>query len=73
MTILQEIENKAFALPLPEKGKLIHDLIVNIGDQSECSVDFEKEIQKRIEKIRSGKAVGTPAADVFSKIEAKYR
>jgi hypothetical protein len=31
------------------------------------------EIQKRIKKIKSGKAVGIPAKDVFSKIEAKYR
>ena len=73
MTVLQEIENKAFTLSLPERGQLIHDLIINIEGEAQPSGDFEKEIQKRIKKIKAGRAVGLPAVDVFSKIEAKYR
>ncbi|HBC88617.1 MAG TPA: hypothetical protein DCZ94_16845 [Lentisphaeria bacterium] len=73
MTVLQEIENKAFTLTLPERGQLIHDLIVGMDGKTKYSGDFEKEIQKRIKKIKSGKAVGIPAVDVFSRIEAKHR
>ena len=62
-----------FSLSLPERGQLIHDLIINIDGENQSSGDFEIEIQKRIRKIKSGKAVGMPAEDVFSKIEAKYR
>ena len=71
--LLQEVENKAFTLSLPERGQLIHDLIINIDGENQSSGDFEIEIQKRIKKIKSEKAVGIPAEDVFSKIEAKYR
>ncbi len=73
MTVLQEIENKAFTLSLPEKGRLIHDLIINMDGGTKYADDFEKEIQKRVKKIKSGKAVGIPAGDAFSKIEARYR
>jgi len=71
--LLQEVENKAFTLSLTERGQLIHDLIINIDGENQSSGDFEKDIQKRIGKIKSGKAVGISAEDVFSKIEAKYR
>ena len=73
MTVLQEIENKALGLSLLERGQLIHDLIINIDGKTEPSGDFEKEIQKRIKKIKSGKAVGISAIEVFSKIEARCR
>jgi hypothetical protein len=71
MTVLQEIKNKAFTLSLPERGRLIHDLIINIDGKTQSSCDFEIEIQKRIKKIKSGKAVGISAVEVFSKIEAR--
>jgi hypothetical protein len=73
MTILQEIEKKARNLSLPERGRLIHDLIIDIDRKPQSLGDFEKTIQKRIRKIKSGKAVGISAVEVFSKIEAKSR
>ncbi len=73
MTVLQEIENKALGLSLLERGQLIHDLIVNIDGKTETSGDFEKEIQKRIKKIKSGKAIRISAVEVFSKVEARCR
>ena len=47
--------------------------ILFIDRETQYAGDFEKEIQKRIKKIKSGKAVGISAADAFSRIEAKYR
>jgi ATP-dependent Clp protease ATP-binding subunit ClpA len=73
MTVLQEIKNKAFTLSPLEKGQLLHDLILNLDGGIRYSGDFEKEIRKRIKKIKSGKAVGISAVDVFSKIEARCR
>ena len=71
--LLQEVENKAFTLSLPERGQLIHDLIIDMDGDARYSGDLEKEIQKRVQKIKSGKAVGISAEEVFSKIEAKHR
>ena len=51
MTALQEIENKAFTLSLPERGQLIHDLIVTMNGETQYDDDFEKEIQKRVKKM----------------------
>ena len=73
MTVLQEIKSKAFTLPLPERGQLIHDLIADIDQHPEYLGDFEKEIQRRVHKIKSGQAIGISAADVFSRIEAEHR
>lgn len=68
MTVLQEIKNEAFTLSLSERGQLIHDLIVTMNGETQYDDDFEQEIQKRVKKIKSEKAVGISAADVFSKI-----
>jgi len=56
----------------PERGQLIHDLIVTMNGETEYNDDFEKDIQRRVKKIKSGKAVGIPAVEAFSRIEAKY-
>lgn len=54
MTVLQEIESKAFTLPMLEKGQLIHDLIANIDQHPEYSWRFRGGDQKksRADKIR---------------------
>lgn len=68
MTALQEIENKAFTLSLPERCQLIHDLIVTMNGETQYDDDFEQDIQTRVKRIKSGKAVGIPVGDAFSKI-----
>jgi len=73
MTLLQEIEYKALTLSISERGKLIRNLLTTIDNQSDYSNDFEKEIKERVNKIKSGNAVGIPAIDVFSNIEEKYK
>ena len=73
MTLLQEIESKALTLSISERGKLIRNLLTTIDNQSDYSNDFEKEIQERVNKIKSGTAVGIPVIDVFSNIEEKYK
>lgn len=58
ITLLQEIEHKALTLSISERGKLIRNLLTTIDNQSDYSNDFEKEIQERVNKIKSGNAVG---------------
>ncbi|HBM15849.1 MAG TPA: hypothetical protein DD381_05855 [Lentisphaeria bacterium] len=72
MTVLQEIENKAYKLPLKERGKLIHNLIASIDNASQDYEAYDKEIKRRVSAIRSGKAVGIPAEEVFSKIASSF-
>lgn len=73
MTLIEEIENKALTLTEQDRGHLIHDLIQSLDEGKSQSDDFEAEIQRRIEKIKSGKAFGVSAEDVFSRIEGKYK
>jgi hypothetical protein len=53
---------------------LAHDLILSL----DTSVDFdlsagqETEIQRRLQMVREGKALGRPSDDVFSDIKVKY-
>lgn len=73
MTVLQEIESKALLLSPDEKGRLIHDLLIAMDGEPPYSGDFEKEIQRRVCHIKSGNAVGTPAAQVFCCVERTSR
>lgn len=72
MTVLQEIENKAYKLPLKERGKLIHNLIASIDHVSQDYEAYDKELKRRISTIRSGKAIGIPAEEVFSNIASSF-
>jgi hypothetical protein len=65
ITLLQEIEHKALTLSISERGKLIRNLLTTIDNQSDYSNDFEKEIQERVNKIKSGNAVGIPALQLM--------
>jgi Putative addiction module component len=72
MTTLEEIEAKAMQLPSLERGHLAHDLLSTLEDPANDSDAYEKEIQRRITRIESGKAIGIPANKVFSLVENRY-
>lgn len=72
MTTLEEIEAKAMKLPSLKRGHLAHDLLSTLEDPENDSDAYEKEIQRRITKIKSGKAIGIPANQVFSIVENRY-
>lgn len=73
-SIVQEIENRAFALSSGERAELAHKLIVSLDDARDKEVEtaWDAEIKRRVEEIKSGKAKGRPAEEILAEIRAKY-
>ena len=75
MNTVQEIQSEAMALSASERAGLAHDLILSLDDPAyfELGPDQEREIQRRVQMVREGKAASRPAEDVFADIKAKYK
>jgi len=75
MNTVQEIQSEAMALSASERAGLAHDLIQSLDDPAhfELGPDQEREIQRRVQMVRKGKATSRPAKDVFADIKAKYK
>jgi putative addiction module component (TIGR02574 family) len=73
MKTVEEIRREAMTLSAGERASLAHDLILSLEDPDayELSPEQEAEIRKRVRRIKSGKAVGRPAAEVLAEIEAR--
>ena len=73
-SLLQEVENKALALPAEERSKLAHKLVVSLDDALDKKVetDLDAEIERRVKEIKSGVAKGRPAEDILAEIRAQY-
>jgi len=74
MNKIQEVRNEIMALSASERASLAHDLILSLDnpDNYELNPSQEIEIQRRLEMVRDGSAVGRVASDVFTDIRAKY-
>lgn len=74
MKPLQEIEDKALRLPKKERAHLVRDLIQSLDSQTDSNSpdDFETIIQQRVQRIKSNRAFGISAEDVFARIEERY-
>lgn len=72
--LLQEVVNKALDLPPEERAELAHELIVSLDDvvDKEAETAWDAEIERRVKKIKSGKAKGRPAENILAEIRAKY-
>jgi putative addiction module component (TIGR02574 family) len=72
MKTMEEIRREAMTLSAGERASLAHDLILSLEDSDvyELNPEQEAEIRKRVRKVKSGKAVGRPAAEVLAEIEA---
>ncbi len=68
------IKEQAIALPVEERADLAHELLVSLDVKIDTDVEaaWEKEIRKRVEEVKSGKAKGRMAEDVLADIRAKY-
>jgi putative addiction module component (TIGR02574 family) len=75
MKTVEQIRKEAMALSAGERASLAHDLILSLEDPAayELSPEQEAEMRRRVRRVKSGKAVGRPAAEVFADIEAKLR
>jgi putative addiction module component (TIGR02574 family) len=72
MKTIEQVRKEALALSASERASLAHDLIVSLEDPAayKLSPEQEAEIRRRVRKVKSGKAAGRPAAEVFADIEA---
>jgi putative addiction module component (TIGR02574 family) len=75
MKTMEEIRKEAMSLSAGERASLAHDLILSLEDSDayELSPEQEAEIRKRVRKVRSGKVMGRPAAEVLTEIEARLK
>ena len=53
----------------PERAELAYEVLCSFGpDEGKNEAQFEADLARRGEEIRSGKVVGKPAAEVFARL-----
>lgn len=73
-TNLEQIEALALALPIKQRGELIHRLIVSLdGEPEEIAKAWDEEIARRVAEIDAGTAVLISQEEVFAEIDAMLR
>jgi len=72
---MEEIRREAMTLSAGERASLAHDLILSLEDPDayELSPEQEAEIRKRVRRVKRGKALGRPAAEVLAEVEARLK
>ena len=75
MNTIADVRREMMTLSASERACLAHELLLSLDDPSdfELSGGQEAEVQRRVQMVREGKAVGRPYDEVFADIEAKYR
>jgi putative addiction module component (TIGR02574 family) len=73
--VLDDIRHDALLLPLGERAELARDLIASLDGPSDADsrVEWDKEICRRINEIRSGQAVLLGPDEVVSRIRARLK
>lgn len=74
--ILKEIENQALQLSPPERGELIHRLIVSLeGEPADppeiIAKAWDEEIARRVADMEAGRTSWTPADEVMARFRTK--
>lgn len=74
--ILKEIESQALQLSPPERGELIHRLIVSLEGQPEDSPEiiakaWDEEIARRVADMEAGRTRWTSADEVMTRLRTK--
>lgn len=74
--ILKEIENQALQLSPPERGELIHRLIVSLDGKPEESPEaiakaWDEEIARRVADMEAGRTHWTPADEVMTRLRTR--
>lgn len=71
---VEQLIDEALVLPVCDRAKLAHALIVSIDgitESDEVSA-WDIELQKRVRDIRENRVQGIPAEEVFAKLKEKY-
>jgi putative addiction module component (TIGR02574 family) len=70
----EKLKAQLSQLSMQERAELAHFLIhpLDEGVDADAEAAWEAELARRVEEIRSGKAVGEPADKVFAELRKKY-
>ena len=74
---LSQVAQDAAELPASDRLKLAR-LMLDLTDLEPASSDqvqseWDEEIQRRLEELRSGQVIGVPLEEVKKRIEARFR
>jgi putative addiction module component (TIGR02574 family) len=74
---LSEVTRYAAELPASERLKLAR-ILLDLSEEetapaNEVQAEWDDEIERRLEELRTGKARGVPLEEVKKKIEARFR
>lgn len=72
--ILDQLKAQVRGLPSEDRAELAHYLIESLESESDTDAEkgWEFELARRVAEIRSGKAVGKPADQVFAELCERF-
>lgn len=75
---LKQLEAEVLDLPLEERARLAHRLLVSLDadtedDPAEVGHAWEEEIRRRVAEVDAGTADLIPAEQVFAELRARTR
>lgn len=70
----EKLKTQLAQLSTQERAELAHFLIHSLDEGVDADADaaWDAELARRLEEIRSGKAVGEPAEKVFAELRKKH-
>ncbi len=76
--ILKEIESQALQLSPPERGELVHRLILSLEGEPEDSPEviakaWDEEIARRVADMEAGRTQWIPADEVMTRLRARIK
>lgn len=71
----RQLESKALKLPAKDRARLAKRLIASLDPEPEEGAEeaWAREIERRVEELRTGKVRARPAEDVLREIRSKLR
>ena len=74
--ILKEIESQALQLSPPERGELIHRLVISLDGEPKDSPEaiakaWDEEIARRVADMEAGRTQWIPADEVMARLRAR--
>lgn len=72
--IMEQLKSQIRLLPAQERAELAHFILLSLEPEEDEAINaaWEEEVARRVEEIRSGKAVGKPAAHLFAELREQY-
>jgi putative addiction module component (TIGR02574 family) len=69
---LEQLKIQADTLTPEDRAALAEHLLESLEDSTAADADWEAELDRRIEDIRSGREVGIPVEEVLAELRERY-